>query len=78
LREFVTEQVTKLGFAQPEDYIEKLLEEEQKNQLWAYYEKEVGKAIDADHWNPITPEFWDRINQRAKMLQENDQKESVK
>jgi hypothetical protein len=48
LWEFVTDQVIEQGLTAPEEYIEKLVREEQKNKLWAYYEKKLMKPSKAD------------------------------
>jgi hypothetical protein len=60
LREFVTKQAAEQGLAQPDEYIEKLVREEQKKKIWAYYEKEVGKAIDRNEWL-TAEEMWEEI-----------------
>jgi hypothetical protein len=43
----------------------KHLREEQKNKLWAYYEKEVGKAIDHNVWH-TEEEFWKQVREKRE------------
>lgn len=65
LQNFVNHQVTELGLSAPEQYVEKLVEEEQKRQLDEYYYKKCQEALASGEPIRITDknreEFWNNI-----------------
>ncbi|MDR0611667.1 MAG: hypothetical protein LBG58_16285 [Planctomycetaceae bacterium] len=65
LQEFVTDQVIEQGLTAPEEYIEKLVREEQKNKLWAYYEKEIDKAFESGQPIPMDENFREEIKKKV-------------
>lgn len=65
LQEFVSRQVDEQGFTTAEEYVEKLVLEERKKTLRAYYEKEVGKAVESGPPIPAD-EFWKQIDTAIK------------
>jgi hypothetical protein len=76
LQEFVTDQVIEQGLTAPEEYIEQLVREEQKNKLWAYYEKEVAKAIESGQPIPMDEKFWKEINEEIQQRR-NTKKQKI-
>ncbi|MDR2438040.1 MAG: hypothetical protein LBE12_01545 [Planctomycetaceae bacterium] len=65
LQEFITNRIVELGLTAPEEYVEKLIREEQKKQLWNYYEKEVAKAFESG--TPIpAEEFWQQVREERE------------
>ena len=81
-QQFVMGRVAELGLERPDQYIEKLLEEEQRQKLDEYYMEKVQEAIDADRWTSVPedkwPEFWDRVRQKAKQLRDARVSETAK
>ena len=61
LQRFVLGRVTELGLDQPDQYIEQLLEEEQRRRLEEYYMEECRKGLESGPSIPITPEFWEDL-----------------
>jgi len=75
LQRFVQGRVTELGLDQPDQYIEQLLEEEQRRRLEEYYMEECRKGLESGPLIPVTPGFWDEIAAKAvRKCQESKRK----
>jgi hypothetical protein len=75
LQRFVQGRVAELGLDQPDQYIEQLLEEEQRRRLEDYYMREVQKGLDSGPLIPVTSGFWDEIAAEAvRKCQESKRK----
>ena len=61
LQRFVQGRVAELGLNQPDQYIEQLLEEEQRRFFDDYCMEKVQVAIDRDEWIP-EEEFWKLVD----------------
>jgi len=70
LDEFVKQQVAEQELADEAAYFEKLAEAQRQQKIWDYYEQEVLKALESDTWIEGTPEFWDKIRQKAQERRE--------
>ena len=61
LQRFVQGKVAELGLDQPDQYIEQLLEEEQRRKLEEYYMEECRKGLESGPSIPVTPDFWKNL-----------------
>ena len=61
LQRFVQGRVAELGLDQPDQYIEQLLEEEQRRTFDDYCMEKVQVAIDRDEWI-AEDEFWKQVD----------------
>ena len=61
LRQFVLNRVAELGCDCPDQYFEKLLEEDQRRKLDEYYMKKVSEGLASGPPIRVTPGFWDGI-----------------
>jgi hypothetical protein len=61
LQRFVKGRVAELGLDHPDQYVEKLLEDEQRRQLDEYYWREVQKGLNSGQPIKVTPGFWDEL-----------------
>jgi hypothetical protein len=61
LQRFVQGRVAELGFDQPDQYIEQLLEEDWRKKRDEYYMEKVREGLASGPMIPITDELWDEI-----------------
>ena len=61
LQQFVAGQVVELGFDRPDQYIERLLEEERQRRIEEYYLEKCREGLASGATIPITPGFWDEL-----------------
>ena len=64
LQQFVFHRVAELGFDCPDQYFEKLLEEDHRRKLDDFYADKVREAIDHDEW-VAEEDFWKRIDENT-------------
>lgn len=76
LQQFVLGRVAELGFDQPDQYFEKLLEEEQRRTLDEYYTEKIQEAIDRDEWI-AEDEFWNKVDECTRLRRSTRQAEAV-
>jgi mRNA-degrading endonuclease RelE of RelBE toxin-antitoxin system len=60
-QKFVNHQVAELGLSAPEEYFEKLVEEEQKKKIDEYYYEKCQEAIETNQWTRWTPEYGQKL-----------------
>ena len=65
LQQFVLGKVAELGLDQPDQYFERLLEEEQRRTFDDYCMEKVQKAIDRDEWI-AEKEFWSLVDEDTR------------
>jgi len=65
LQQFVLGKVAELGLDQPDQYFERLLEEEQRRIFDDYCMEKVQKAIDRDEWI-AEKEFWSLVDEDTR------------
>jgi hypothetical protein len=65
-----------LPLAAPEEFAEKLVQEEQQRKIDEYHWKLVQEALDRNEWQPMTSDFWDRIHQKAEQIRQTCRKEN--
>ena len=61
LQQFVQGRVAELGLDRPDQYVEKLIEEAQRNTFDDYCMEKVQVAIDRDEWI-AEDEFWKQVD----------------
>ena len=66
LQRFVQGKVAELGLDQPDQYIEQLLEKEQRRRLEEYYMEECRKGLESGPSIPVTPDFWKNLVAKAE------------
>jgi hypothetical protein len=64
LQQFVLGRVAELGLDRLDQYIEQLLEEEQRRKFDDYCIEKVREVIDRDEWI-AEEEFWQRVDQET-------------
>ena len=78
LQRFVQGRVAELGLDQPDQYIEQLLEEEQRRRLEEYYMEEVRKGLESGPPSRVTEEnreaFWNGIKEEILCKHESRRK----
>jgi hypothetical protein len=74
-QKYVAKQVAKLGLNEPEEFVEKILQEDRQRKIDEYHWELVQEALERDEWKPITPEFWDGVRQKAEQIRHSRQKE---
>ena len=82
LQQFVAGQVVELGFDRPDQYIERLLEEERQRRLEEYYLEKCREGIASGLGTRITDDdreaYWNGIKEGIlRRLEERRKKESV-
>jgi len=81
LQQFVQGRVAELGLDQPDQYIERLLEEEQHRRLEEYYMEECRKGLESGPSIRITEEnreaFWNGIKEEIFQKHESRRKKEV-
>ena len=65
MQQFVLGKVAELGLDRPDQYVEKLLEEEQHRWFDDYCMEKVQKAIDRDEWI-AEDEFWQQVDENTR------------
>ena len=61
LQKFVMNRIAELGFDCPDQYFEKLLEEERQRKLEDYYMEKVNEGLASGPPIRVTPGFWDNL-----------------
>ncbi|MDR3181513.1 MAG: hypothetical protein LBT89_01105 [Planctomycetaceae bacterium] len=69
LQNFVMRQVTELGLADSDEYIEKLVQEQQQRKIDEYHWELVQEAIEEDAWL-TEEEFWEQIKESTRKRRE--------
>ena len=81
LQQFVLGRVTELGLDHPDQYIEQLLEEEQRRKLEDYYMEKVREGLASGPPIRITEEnrdaFWNGIKEKIRQRHENRSKKEA-
>lgn len=67
LQKFVEIQAAELGISHPEEYLEKLLLEEQKRKIEEYYMKKIEEGLASGESMPMDEKFWEGV--RAEVRQ---------
>ena len=76
IQQFVFGKVAELGLDRPDQYLEKLLEEEQHKTFDAYCMEKVQEAIDKDEW--IAEEvFWEQVDEDTQIRRNARKAEAV-
>lgn len=73
-QKFVDAQIAELGIPGPEEYLEKLIQEERKRKLGEYYMKEIQKGLDSGDPLPMDEAFWERLDERIRLHREEKRK----
>ena len=76
LQRFVQSKVAELGFDQPDQYIEQLLEAEQRRTFDDYCMEKVQAAIDRDEWI-AEKEFWSLVDEDTQTRRNTRKAEAV-
>ncbi|MDR3233399.1 MAG: hypothetical protein LBT46_07030 [Planctomycetaceae bacterium] len=69
LQNFVMKQVAELGLADSDEYIEKLVQEQQQRKIDEYHWKLVQEAVEEDAWL-TEEEFWGQIDESTRKRRE--------
>jgi len=62
LQQFVLNRVAELGLERPDQYLEQLIEEEQRKNFDDYYMAKVQEALDRNEWIP-EKDFWKLVDE---------------
>ena len=65
MQQFVLGKVAELGLDRPDQYVEKLLEEEQHKNFDDYCMERVQESIDRDEWI-AEEEFWKQVDENTR------------
>jgi hypothetical protein len=63
---FIQGRTAELGLDSPEQYVEQLLEEEQRRSLDEYYMEKVREGLASGTPIPVTPGYWQEIASRVE------------
>ncbi len=66
MQKFVEFRAAELGIANPEEYLLKLICEEEERLVGEYYMREIQKGLDSGPPEPLDEAFWEELRQRSK------------
>lgn len=74
LRDYVENQVGRLGYSTPSEYVRTLLREDQKRSAQERLETLLLEGLESDKPIEITPEYWER--KRRQLIERHDRKKT--
>jgi antitoxin ParD1/3/4 len=66
LQQFVLRQIAELGLESPDQYFERLLEDDRRRKRDEFYMEKVREGLAGGPPIPVTPGFWDAIADEAE------------